>query len=1530
MDAPRTRRPALALGRGLLLGLLGAFALLLSLTLHLRLPLARHLAATWLTELVSGEINGALIISSFDSLAPGNIVARDLQLYDARGQQIIAADRLVLAIDFPALLSGKVAFASARLTSAKVELVDAGAGLPTLLTTFDSPRPAQPGSAEPLEVTVNGIELTQVTLYGDLLGLTGFQAEGLRAKGQLIIGRDVRARIDQASAALTKPFGYVAYIDALQGVISTRPGGEGVSLKTVARRNREQASATVSYAPPPGQPRAAEQFELQVRASELSIETLHGLGYDWAPELLVPIAGQLSLRGPIEELALTAAIHTAPGDVQVEGAISSARGVHVALTTDGVELAELLPAYPEVHARGRLEIAVGPDDEQARVHMEVRPLRWGMLHVPAFVLDGMTLDDGLRIDRVQGSSRNSSFTGRGSIREDGRIALDLRMSIADIGADPNFIDWAHGAHGALEADVQVARQRQTDEFPSFSGNISVRDFRLGALRAQRLDMQGSARGDPSHPTVNLRVGGNSVQLGEYMLGDPGLTLRGGPRQYQADGQFVYAGRRTFNIDARVRAEARGFLVDADPIEFTVGDGTWRGALQGLHLIGNQAVELGLLRLASRSQRLEARGKLGGRGKDRMEAQLQDFDLAALRALVGDQLWLEQGRADARIVLEGALADPDLLIQGALREGVARDVQGIDAVYRLTYRGGKAEVNGEVDLGKRGMLRLDGEVDVHRALVDPKGALARARYALEASAERLDLDLLPALRRAGVSGSIGGTLRISGDVERPELDGALQFTDLALPGWSPLSVSIDGAFADGRLLAKLGASDAYGPLAAADADMHLDWRMLAADPRGAARTMMQGPWRLSGHTSERRLDAMPPPIAKRAPYPAALSARFDFHKTGAQTQGKIDFTLDWQQAVDEGGCAPDARARGHGSLTLDQGISRVALEVSSGRDHIASFSFAMDTPVDRWAEVGAFEQPRMVQSTGRLDVEAMQRVPYLCEYGDGKLHANLEIDGGLSSEPLLAMTLDTEFLPRIQRPSRRRQTSVRSCGKDPIRARVQIGADGQELTGSARMTGCDGGETRLQGRVAAQWDTLKILPAPRQGGALQARLSLDGAQLKPLLERIPGVINAEARARGEVSLSGTVGDARWNGQLGIESGRLYLVSTGQELSDLNAWLEFHGNWAKLESLQAKLGPGSLAMSGGIGFAGILPNRARLAIRVKDLPLKREGVEMASLTGNTVLEAAIEAKGMQAELNVEQLAIRLPEASSRALLSLSPHEDVLVQSEAPQRAARPYPFQFAITGGRDVVVQRDDFKATIQPALNVHYLDPDLRVEGYITFHAGEFEVFGKRFQVNTGSLRFDGNTELNPEVYLVATQKPESSSLSAVSVWVTGTMEQPEVTFHVDVCSGETAAISYLLSGQCGGETDDAFAQESSEAPAAFAAGVLGGVLTLGAQRELKGLAPRIAVESTEQGTQHVRAGFTSESLIPVWLRGVVQRVYIAGGVMSAGSQAVASESGPPPENTSVEFLFELYFAHNLVGSGRFAPPDWGLDVLWEP
>jgi translocation and assembly module TamB len=294
------------------------------------------------------------------------------------------------------------------------------------------------------------------------------------------------------------------------------------------------------------------------------------------------------------------------------------------------------------------------------------------------------------------------------------------------------------------------------------------------------------------------------------------------------------------------------------------------------------------------------------------------------------------------------------------------------------------------------------------------------------------------------------------------------------------------------------------------------------------------------------------------------------------------------------------------------------------------------------------------------------------------------------------------------------------------------------------------------------------------------------------------------------------------------------------------------------------------------------------------------------------------------------VRLPEESNRTLQSLDPHQEVTVMTEAKRPSRSSYPLELDISGGNVVRVQRNDFQASIEPSVKVRYADPALNVDGLITFYAGEFEVFGKRFQVNTGSLRFDGGPELNPEVYLMATQKTDSGNRSAVNVWVTGTMQKPEVTFNVDVCSGEAAAINYLLSGQCGSNADDSLTQDTGNAPAAFAAGVIGGFLTLGAQRELKGFAPRIAIERTENA-QRVHAGFSSESLIPPALRGIVQRIYIAGGVLSPNSSTTSAEgTSTGPAQTALELLVDLYFPHNLVGSARVAPPAYAFDMLWEP
>jgi hypothetical protein len=66
------------------------------------------------------------------------------------------------------------------------------------------------------------------------------------------------------------------------------------------------------------------------------------------------------------------------------------------------------------------------------------------------------------------------------------------------------------------------------------------------------------------------------------------------------------------------------------------------------------------------------------------------------------------------------------------------------------------------------------------------------------------------------------------------------------------------------------------------------------------------------------------------------------------------------------------------------------------------------------------------------------------------------------------------------------------------------------------------------------------------------------------------------------------------------------------------------------------------------------------------------------------------------------------------------------------------------------------------------------------------------------------------------------------------------------------------------------------------------------------------------------------------MRKLVRRVYVEGGVFTPGDQAVGGAETAPSTSSTPQFLIELYFPHSIVGSGRFAPESWGLDMLWEP
>jgi len=1262
---------AIVLFFGGTLGTIGVLVLWLvliaaSALAHANLPVARHVLAGIISAAASDAMVGDLAIGSLDQVGFDAIVARNVELFDRDGRRVVHGERLRLEPDwtglrFDGLTLAEVRFGRARLQNATALLVDQGDGLPTLIASFDAPPDAPKSSGgPPLHVIVAGIEVANLTLEGELLGLRDLRATDIKARGVLDIGEDVHVRIVRAHGTVVEPFGFDGSVDHLSGTISTVPH-EGVTLRARTHYGDEHAAVLVRYAEPSARVRSEGLLSIDVRARDVTTQTLRALHYDFVPELETPLTGTFSLRGPVGDFVFASSLDTPAGHADLQGHTRSGIGTQLSLYTGGgLQLDQVWEGAPSVKARGLLRIDAAETALHPSVHIELEPLLYDRFAIPGFALDGALTDDGLRIDALSARSANATLTGGGSVSRDGALDIEMHARFRDIGSDENMKRLVPNVRGRLEANVTVRTTGLGTDFVHAQGRVALTGLVYEDVAAEKLVLDGFVHGRASRPRAKLTVSGRALRVGSYVLGDPSLTLEGGPRVYTAKGQFAAGGRRTFDLDATVTAEPNGFLIEAPSIEVAVGEGTWRGALSGLRLRDDGVIELGQLRLASKSQRLEAKGLVRMHGPDELDAQLQDFDVAVVRALVGEELWIESGRADATVMLRGDVRDPVLDVHGALRGGTVMGIADVNALFLVRYAHGALEADGEVDLGGQGVLQLRGEGSIDASLRDPVESLRLGRYDLELHSEDLDLTLVPDLKRRGIRGRLGGTLRWKGSIDAPEASGKITLRELVLPGISAIDVSLNGGYLGDRLRVDLALSDAGGPLLTAGGSLALDGAALRAGPDAILRSLARGPWQLRGQSTGRRLDAMPLPLRDAAPYPVQLATSFDLARDADGTHGALEVDARWEDELKGSPCASSSRPRVLAQGTLKAGVAALDVTTLVGPWRVGRFAVELRADVDHWLDTGQLTAPSLAHASGRLDVQALKRMPYLCAYGDGDFGADLKLDCNAGQAPRLVLGMRGSLKPV---PNAKAGTLLQSCAKDPVRFAVDVDANGGYAATTGSMTGCGGGATTLSAQLPIEWATLYLLPSFDATRDADAMLRFNDAQLKPLLERLPGITQADALARGEVRLQGTLDEPVLSGNVDVHSGKVFLVSTGQTLTDVEAGLELRGNWVKITKLSAHDGRGLLEVAGGIGLHGVTPERARLAVRTENMPIKQEGVDLGSLSGAAAIDASFEEDGLRGAITLHTLTILLPNTSNRTLQPLDPHPDVVITTDEP---------------------------------------------------------------------------------------------------------------------------------------------------------------------------------------------------------------------------------------------------------------------------
>jgi hypothetical protein len=610
-----------------------------------------------------------------------------------------------------------------------------------------------------------------------------------------------------------------------------------------------------------------------------------------------------------------------------------------------------------------------------------------------------------------------------------------------------------------------------------------------------------------------------------------------------------------------------------------------------------------------------------------------------------------------------------------------------------------------------------------------------------------------------------------------------------------------------------------------------------------------------------------------------------------------------------------------------------------------------TPIDDWLRTGVVTatEPDLLVHVTDLPLE---HVPWTCTRAAGLVTAEILLEDVLGNAPSIEGSVQMRELRIVSEEEpglrgthpyeMRAALRVQSAIETHLEGCAIIAAQGELSTqlsecGSPTLLPQDS-EVVVSAAVPIRWVPGTPIPELLLDRALDFAMLMSEAHLEPLLALVPQITEADVIADGRLFAHGPWDALETTGGLAMRDGHVRIVGLGQQLTDIGGAVQLHGTRIVIgrdDALHARDGDGTIDVWGEIGMRGLLPTSANVTMAPDEFPVRRESAVLATLSGRAEAGITIGLDGVEGAIHVERLTVRLPEQAAGSVQPLDPHPEVaLVGSDAPELALEDgpgYPIHLRVDAHTPFWVRRNDFAVQGTAELDVTYLDPNLYVGGYATLGRGYFEVFGKRFLVQRGSLVFTGDTELNPLVDLVATYELPGRAGATISVIANGRLlDDLQIEFTSTETSDQGEIIALLVSGRrsIGAGDPQASQQAATEQAASFLAGISAGILTLGLRQQFGDIVPMIAIEAgSNLGETRTRAGFNVDALIPDFLRGAVLGAYLEGFVTTGTGQQAGGGGGGVGGGVALE----LQFPEDVIGSGTYVPPmSFGIDFLWEP
>ena len=1064
----------------------------------------------------------------------------------------------------------------------------------------------------------------------------------------------------------------------------------------------------------------------------------------------------------------------------------------------------------------------------------------------AFTLDGTRLNfaplrlaaGGSRID-LNGSLTNLRLP-LGSFKAKAQIALRDAVAMFALPLKP-----AGGA--SFDGDLAVSFAHGFDF--SLSGRASARGLGYAYDRLNIENATASAALNASPERVTL-TGIQAAALGSKITGQADLVrnrefhFRGnvdGLEVRQAAGVLssrpvpwngVLAG--TIETDAilgesRAKVHARASIVpaaDGMPIE---------GQIEFDYDQQTAAVRFGDSHVNTPATTVALSGTLGRAlpGQDALDQNLNvrarttslDDVLTAL-SMAGDAaprtlpLQFNRGGGEASLagVLTGRLTDPEFRgeiavgnasVGGHAFDRLSGNIQASRrsvALRRLTISRGPTQITGDASVGANGGVS--------------GGDFAAGPLAAQLSVK--DLSLAEAARELGVAtdarGTASGTVRLSGAARQPEADAAFDATKVTALGeqaervrgnlrYTARSLAVSGGQADlaaGRLLFAGSFEHPAGDFKNGDVRADITAQGVVFSRIAALRKLQpEIDARLDGKVMvEARVEGGAPRVRSLSGAASARAVTLDQETLGdvnvsAETSGN---ELALQAKAQLRGAAFDAQGkwRMEGDLPGSATFRFPRLSVAALHDLV----MLRGTPAQK-AALPPLDGFIEGSGTATLSLRAPEN-----------FQAEIKIDR-VRLNPKTAQTLRLG----VQQPDVQIQNS------QPILIAVN---SREARIRSAHLTARD---TDLEASGA--------VPFSRTGGA---DFAIKGTVNLAVLQMLNSDLLARGTANVSASLRGSLRDPQMNGRMDFTNASLYMNDVPSGVDSASGTILFDRNRATIERLTAETGGGQIALRGFLEFGDTLIYRLQAEAR----QVRVRYPDDVSFTGNALLAltGTSDASTLSGTVTLNRAAI-------------SPGVDLgrLLAQAAKPSPAPPNPNEYLRGMRFDVHISsaptfemETSLTRNVETEVDLHLRGAPLRpaLLGSITVNSGEIQVFGNRYTVNRGDIRFLNPVKIEPTLDMDLETRTRGIT---VNVALSGSAEKLNVNYSSDPPLPSRDIIALLAVGRDPTSLSNASQFSSSTSGFSDAGGLLGEAVSQQLSNRLQRFfgASRVKIDPTLTG-----------------------------------------------------------------------------------